>query len=67
MAVKPQPWVYECGQCGWRKIIALKGDCIMDSSIEICPNCASHDIGRVELTMPEFMIEKLVHFMSGRN
>lgn len=67
MAVKPQPWAYECGQCGWRKITSPKGDCIMDSSMETCPKCSSHYISRVELTMSEFMTEKLVQLMSGRH
>lgn len=66
MAVKPQPWAYKCNQCGWRKIIAPKGDCVMDTSIETCPMCSSNYISRVALTMSEVLTEKLVQLMSGR-
>jgi NAD-dependent SIR2 family protein deacetylase len=67
MAVKYEHRVYECGQCGWRKINSPTNDCITDSSIKVCPNCSSDCIKQVELTASELMIEKLVQLMSGRH
>ena len=66
MAVKPQPWVYECDDCGWRKVMAPKSDCIMESPIKSCPRCNSSYISRIEVSIAELMVEKLVKLMSGR-
>ena len=66
MAVKPQPWAYQCEQCGWRKLMTPKSDCIMGAPIEKCPNCSSRNINHVKLTATESMAEKLVQIMMSR-
>jgi Zn finger protein HypA/HybF involved in hydrogenase expression len=66
MAVKPQPWVYECDDCGWRKVMAPQSDCIMDAPIACCPRCKSNFISKVEVSLAELMAEKLVQLMTGR-
>lgn len=66
MAVKPQPWAYECDQCKWRKVVTFKGDCIVEIPEDTCPKCFSKCISQVKLTETEFIAEKLVQLMLGR-
>lgn len=67
MAVKPQPWVYECDDCGWRKVMAPSSDCIIEGSIELCPRCHSGSISKIDVSLSEWMAEKLIKLMTGRN
>lgn len=66
MAVKPQPWAYECNQCGWRKVVMPKSDCLIFEPVDQCPQCHSENISRVVLSPMEQMIENLVRIMMGR-
>jgi Zn finger protein HypA/HybF involved in hydrogenase expression len=45
MPIKPMPFTFECGDCGWKKVVAPLSDCLGPGDwFERCPKCGNEKL-----------------------
>jgi Zn finger protein HypA/HybF involved in hydrogenase expression len=45
MPVRPQPFTFECGECGWKKTVAPQSDCLRPGEwFVVCPKCGNEGL-----------------------
>ncbi|OOL34507.1 hypothetical protein BOO94_28235 [Pseudomonas sp. FSL W5-0299] len=45
MPIKPKPFAFECGECGWKKVVAPKSDCLGPADwFDRCPKCGNEKL-----------------------
>ncbi|MDE1193727.1 MAG: hypothetical protein PW896_00675 [Pseudomonas sp.] len=45
MPIRPQPFTFECGNCGWKKTVAPQSDCLRPGEwFATCPKCGGENL-----------------------
>lgn len=58
MPVRPPPFTFECGDCGWKKTVAPQSDCLRPGEwVMVCPKCGGDRLKmRAATTVERFLM-----------
>ena len=61
MPIRPQPFSFKCGDCGWKKIVAPKSDCLGPGDwFSKCPKCGSQEM---KIRRAGWLMRKLIRLL----